>query len=107
MESQLQHGADGAGASGGRRVGQRRPRSGTFVRRATDRVIIGILSASYVDDETAYYFRSVLHAFRRQMEQRVWTCRVYDGIRTSEITEYGKAQRRHLAYDLRADGFTA
>ncbi len=79
---------------------ERRPRSGTFVRAATDRVIIGILGATYVADETAYYFRSLLNAFRMAMEKQTWACRVYDGIRTSEITEYGKAQRRHLASDL-------
>lgn len=80
---------------------ERRPRAGTFVRASTDRAIIGILMASSLADETAHFYRTVLSALQTEMGNKSWACRVYDGLRPEEMTEYGKEQRRHLAQDLR------
>lgn len=61
---------------------ERRRRSGTFVRAATEKVMIGVLVGPSVEDETACFCRAVLKAIRgelAEMEQHHWTCRVYDG----------------------------
>ncbi|MBI4027864.1 MAG: GntR family transcriptional regulator [Verrucomicrobia bacterium] len=85
---------------------ERKPKHGTFVTSRTDKAVIGVLMGTSLGDETAHFFRAVVKAIHRQMNERTWTCRVYDGFTPIEDIEQTVAHlRQRLASDLRNYAF--
>lgn len=89
---------------------ERRRRRGTFVRASTDQAVIGVLIGPSLAEETAYFYRAVLKHLRAEvtaMDDRHWTCRVYDG--STEVKVKPDVQDspiyQHLVSDLRNHTF--
>ena len=86
---------------------ERAPRRGTFVRSNTQKVLLGILSKQSMSDETAYFARALIKALQWQIEERRFTCRVYDSLgnqRSEDGASYANGFP-HFANDLRHYSF--
>ena len=86
---------------------ERRPRQGTFIKLPTDQSVVGLLFGPSLTDETAYYYRAILRAFREQAGEFNWTCRAYEGLTGTRGLPLAKDAEvvRQLREDLRNHAF--
>ncbi|MCC7517577.1 MAG: GntR family transcriptional regulator [Verrucomicrobiae bacterium] len=82
---------------------ERAPRRGTFVRGATEKVVVGVLFGPSLAHETAYHYRELWRELRQALLPRKWVGRFYDGLTRIEGAEelYREGAVHNLTRDIR------
>jgi DNA-binding transcriptional regulator YhcF (GntR family) len=87
-------------------VVSRIPKLGTFVRPGQDRFRTAVLFGPSLTDETAYFYRALLAALRRETPHPGWQCYAYDGLNDSApVPSEAIPAFRHFLADRDHDGF--
>ncbi|MDD2706846.1 MAG: GntR family transcriptional regulator [Verrucomicrobiae bacterium] len=85
----------------------RNRKRGTYVNSVQKQVLIAVLVAPGLTDETAHFYRALLRAIRLRGRERRWLCRAYDGLNEFRAVsgfdhqaacQYLRGDLRHYAF---------